>query len=75
MTITIEIDKRSLVGAFECLDMDEVRHVITEVVDNVQCLELDEMLLVKMWKNILTEYGADEAPSFGDIVRRYKDIV
>lgn len=75
MPMYVEIDKSQLISAFDSLAHEEIVAVINAVVDNHACVELDEMILVRMWKNVLAAYDADDTPSFGDLVRQYKDQV
>lgn len=75
MPMYVEIDKNQLISAFDSLPPEEIVEIINAVTDNFACVELDEMILVKMWKNVLAAYDADDTPSFGDLVRQYKDQV
>lgn len=75
MPILVEVTKRDIVNAMAELSADEILGIINDVTDTYACVELDEMIMVKMWKNVLTAYDADDTPSFGDLVRQYKDKV
>lgn len=75
MPILVEVTKRDIVNAMADLSAEEILGIITDVTDAYACVELDEMIMVKMWKNVLTAYDADDTPSFGDLVRQYKDQV
>lgn len=75
MPIMVEVTKRDIVNAMADLSAEEILGIISDVTDVYACVELDEMIMVKMWKNVLTAYDADDTPSFGDLVREYKDQV
>lgn len=75
MPIMVEVTKQDIVNAMADLSAEEILGIVKDVTDLYACVELDEMIMVKMWKNVLTAYDADDSPSFGDLVRQYKDQV
>ena len=53
MPIMVEVTKRDIVNAMADLSAEEILGIISDVTDEYACVELDEMIMVKMWKNVL----------------------
>ena len=55
------------------LSHEQIINLFIEILDYVACVEVDEELIIKLWRGIQGCYGDDERPTLEDLLKQYPE--